>query len=374
MRVHLFRAFADPYRMSMHIYAEELVRWVQPLLRPGEQLRDCGFPGAPPERGLARYWNQYVRYQRFARRAAGDVNHVIDHGFAHLVTSLPAERTLVTFHDAVVARVDGVRATTRAAFWYSLRAMRRAALVVADSETSRADFLSLVDYPPERVKVVYPGVDRAFHPGGERLHLRRQFGFDGVWLLHVGHALPYTNLEAALRTCARLVSAHRIDARLVKVGGTLTAQQRTLARRLGLERRLVVMGQVARDTLRDLYRAADVLLYPVRYAGFGLPPLEAMACGLPVVCSNRGALPEVVGAAAWMVDPDDEAAMAEAVATLLDDEARRAAQVTRGLARARQFSWERTAAEMLALYRQIAESCDGCESSASPAAEPSRSP
>lgn len=354
MRVRLFRPFPDPYRISMDIYADRLRREIKPLLAPGEEIRMCGLPGARPQAGLVRYWRQYVSYRRYARRAAGDVNHVIDHGFAHLVGSLPPERTVVTFHDAVVVRAGGIRPTTRAAFRYSLRALTRAAFVVADSETSRADLLALVDYPPERVKVIYPGVDASFQPGGDRQCLRRRYGLGGVAVLHVGHTQPYMNVEAVLRVCARLASCHRLDCRLVKVGGTLTPAQWKLASRLGIDRRILQMGRVPLATLRDLYRAADVLLYPARYAGFGLPPLEAMASGLPVVCSNRGALPEVVGPAALMADPEDDEAIAEATLRLITDAPLRDTQVARGLARAQAFRWDRTAAEMLAVYRQVA--------------------
>jgi glycosyltransferase involved in cell wall biosynthesis len=338
----------------MHIYADQLVRRMQPLLKPDEQIREYLVSGARSA-GLGRYWDQYVRYQRFARDHAGDVNHVVDHGFAHLVASLPPERTLVTFHDAIVARVDGVRLGTRLAFRYSLRALRRAKIVVADSETSRADLLSLIDYPPERVSVIYPGIHPSFRPGDNRAHLRQQYGLDGVAVLHVGHTQPYMNIEAVLGTCARLVRVHRLDVRLVKVGGALTRAQWRLAQRLGIDHRIVSLGRVPLGTLCDLYRAADVLLYPVHYAGFGLPPLEAMASGLPVVCSNRGALPEVIGDAAATADPEDEAAMAEAVAALVEDARLRQARVAAGLARARAFSWDRTAADTLALYRRLVE-------------------
>src|SRR5262249_43364008 len=121
----------------------------------------------------------------------------------------------------------------------------------------------------------------------------------------------------------------------------------------GLDSRVRFLGRVPDEDLPDLYSAASVFAYPSRYEGFGLPPLEALACGTPVVCSNRASLPEVVGDAALQGDPTDPADLAAALARLLADAPLRATLRARGLARAARFTWERTAAETMVVYQEV---------------------
>lgn len=352
MRVALFRAFPDPFRKSMAIYADQLSRGLATRLAVPGAVRDVSLGRARLAPGWARYWDQYVRYQRLAGRVDADVCHIVDHGYGHLAYRLPPERTVVTFHDAVVVRVPGVGWRTRLSLRYSLGAIRRVARVIAVSAAARADFLSLVDYPAERVSVVHLGIDPAFRPPEDREADRRALGFDRPTVLHVGHTLPYMNLPRVVGAFERLVRAHGVDARLVKVGD-LTAEQHALVNRLGLSERVVTIGRVPFTDLPRVYGAADALLYPPLYAGFGLPPLEAMACGTPVVCSDRGSLPEVAGDAASFADADDEDAMAGRLAELLTDASAAASRRAQGFARAARFTWDATVDGVLAVYRDL---------------------
>ena len=292
-----------------------------------------------------------MRYQRLAGRVDADVCHIVDHGYGHLGYRLPRERTVVTFHDAVVVRVPHVGWRTRLSLRYSLGAIRRVARVIAVSAAARADFLALVDYPPARVSVVHQGIDPAFGPPADRQADRRALGFDRPTVLHVGHTLSYMNLPRVIGAFDRLVR-RGVDARLVKVGD-LTADQRALVGRLGLSDRVVTLGRVPLADLPRVYGAADVLLYPPLYAGFGLPPLEAMACGTPVVCSDRGALPEVAGDAASFADAEDEDAIAMRLAEVLTDPVLAAARREHGLARAARFTWDATVDGVLAVYGDL---------------------
>jgi len=354
MRVCLFRAFPDPFRTSMQIYAEQLLKGIRPLLQEDEQIEDC-LPTNVHLKGFARYWDQYVRYQWLSRSYQGDVNHVIDHGYGHLLHTLPPHKSIVTFHDSTVNTLSGVAYTTRLSVRHSFAAIRKAARIITVSDTSRQDFLNLVNYPEKRVEVVYHGVDHAFQIIQGRDELRRSNSLPDRYILHVGHNLSYMNVEKVFLALECLVRRHGINTQLIKVGDQFTPRQERLIDTLGLRNRVVHRGKVPLKDLVVIYNCADVLLYPVLYAGFGLPPLEAMACGTPVVCSDRGSLPEVVGDAAITTDAEDHEQMAAHVARLLTDGALREACRSKGLLRAQRYSWDETARAMLAIYREVHE-------------------
>ena len=355
MRICLFRAFPDPFRKSMEIYANQLLNRIRLLLDEGEQIVDCIPPRVRLKRGYARYWDQYVRYQMFSKSASGDVNHVIDHGYGHLLHSLPSEKSVVTFHDSTVTKVASIAYTTRLSLRYSLTAIRKAARVIADSEISRRDFLELVDYPEERVVVIYPGIDDSFQMAEDREDLRRRYKLPDRYVLHVGHTLSYMNVERVILAFDHLVKQLGVDVKLVKVGDKFTEEQEAMIDKLALRERVRHCGQVPFAVLPAIYNCAEVLVYPVLYTGFGLPPLEAMACGTPVVCSDRGSLPEIVGDAAIMTDPEDHRRMAAHVAALLTDDAVRDAYRAKGLQQTRRYSWDETARKILKIYREVYE-------------------
>jgi glycosyltransferase involved in cell wall biosynthesis len=353
MRIVLFRPFPDPYRFSMNRYASAIEERVRPWLKPGESIVGEALPN-PRLEGWARYRDQYVRYQRFARARAGDVNHIVDHGYAHLVRGLPAGRTIVTFHDAVVAKTPGVSWRTRLSFRYALGRLRHAAAVVCDSEAARKDLHELVRIPRERVHVIPLGVDEEFRPPVDRAAVRRQLGFSTNVVLMVGHTQPYMNVERMIQAFGTLVHHHHLDAQLVKIGLQFTPEQMRLIGSLELNGRVRIDGRVESADLPAYYQAADVLLYAPLLAGFGLPPLEAMASGTPVVASNRGSIPEVVGQAAHCVDADDHAAMAAAMADILTNPARRRRLMDAGFERAAQFEWTNASRRLIELYRAVA--------------------
>ena len=352
MTIVLFRPFPDAYRLSMSWYAAEIERRVRPWPNPGEEIVSEGFPDARLQ-GLGRYRDQYLRYRRFARERAGDVNHIVDHGYGHLVRGLPAGRTIVTFHDAVVTKVAGASLGTRLSFRHSVRALRSAAAVVCVSETAKKDLQALVDLPDDRCHVISHGVDEVFRPAADRAAVRRRLGFSGDVVLMVGHTQPYMNVERMLEAFALLVHQHQPQARLVKIGLPFTVEQMRLLRTLELEDRVHIVGRVEYADLPSYYQAADVLLYAPLLAGFGLPPIEAMACGTPVVASNRGSIPEVAGDAAVLVDAEDGPAMATEMMDVLSNPVRRRRLIDAGFERASYFEWTTSARRLAELYRTV---------------------
>jgi alpha-1,3-rhamnosyl/mannosyltransferase len=282
---------------------------------------------------------------------AHDVAHGLD---ARLVGGGAPQ--VVTFHDLFNLKSDAwadEAFRTKKKERYAAAAAG-AARVICVSEATARDVEGLLDVPRERIAVTPLGVDPSFRPLGEaeRAPALRRLGVSPPYLLFVGLAQPRKNLEAVVRLYGRF-AARLDDLSLVIAGddgypeGVLGA----LLEETGATERVRLLGYAGEDDLPALYSGAGALLFPSRDEGFGLPALEAMACGCPVVASDRGALPEVLGEGglAFPVDALDD--MEAALGRLLDDEPFRAAEVARGLARAREFPWSRTARLTLDAYR-----------------------
>jgi glycosyltransferase involved in cell wall biosynthesis len=313
---------------------------------------------------LDSYVGRFAALPRLARRAKGDVFHIVDHGQGYLVTSLDPARTVVTCHDIILLAVAAGRVQAEShpllatkILRHSIELMKRARRVIADSEHTRRDLADLAGVDPTTVEVVYPGLNHPLSPAPDRKEeIRAALGLPpGPLVLHVGVTGFYKNLPGVLRVIARL-RAGGIGATLVRCGSRLTRSQLELAERVGISHAIVDLGAVTPEALANLYRACDVLLFPSLYEGFGWPPLEAMASGLPVVCTRAGSLGEVIGDAALTCEPEDVRGLADAVARVLTSEAVRDSLAERGLERARLFDWKRTAARVLDVYRSVVES------------------
>jgi len=362
MKVTLFKAFPDPYRKSMVVYADQLLRNLCAVQLPTEKITSYLPRRIRLAPRMARSWSQYIGYQLKACFTQGDINHIVDDSFGHLAYSLDARKTVVTFHDATVFKAangtikgEGISKGTLLSLRYSSAAVRNVAAVIAVSEISRQDFLQFTDCDPKKVHVVHHGIDSSFRVLQDRDVLKVRYGLKGQHMLHVGHNLFYMNIEGVLRVLHHLVFRLGLDVKLLKVGLPFTAVQNELVHGLKLEERIVFLGDVSTEDLPIIYNCADVLLYPVLNSGFGFPPLEAMACGTPVVCSNRGSLPEIVGDAALMAGPYDHEKLAIHVASLLENKLVYATYREKGLEHVRRYSWEKTAREVLAIYRNIHE-------------------
>ncbi len=228
------------------------------------------------------------------------------------------------------------------------RAVLAADRVICISETTRRDLLEHVDVPPERV-VVTPLAASLAPPSSEAAPVEGR-----PYLLHVGsRAAGYKNFDGLLRAFARVVTEHD-DLELRIVGAPLDADERRLVDSLGVEPRVRLEARVDDVRLATLYRDCRAFVYPSHYEGFGIPPLEAMRCGAPVVASRGGSIPEVVGDAAELFSPGEDDDTVAALLRVLGDEAHRAGLLRRGAERASAFSWSLTVAATLDVYRSVA--------------------
>jgi glycosyltransferase involved in cell wall biosynthesis len=326
----------------------------------------------PPWRSLAalvdgtvlRPWAAAAR--TMMRRKLAQVLDSVDvfHSSDVLLWRQPGALNVVTIHDLTALlfpkyHTAGTREMQRHVRRF---AQKEADVVIAVSEATKRDILTHLKIPAERVCVVQNGVNSAFRPIEEHETLTRALtplGLSaGGYILHVGTIEPRKNLVRLVEAYHQVLKMIPPPAPKLVLAGDTGWQFQDVFKRvtaLELEGEVVFLGKVPTDILPALYNGAVIFAYPSLYEGFGLPPLEAMACGTPVVASNTSALPEVVGNAGALIDPTDTQALADVLASLLNDAERRADLSTRGLARARLFSWKRAAGEMLKIYAMAEE-------------------
>jgi glycosyltransferase involved in cell wall biosynthesis len=348
-------------------------------------------PVCPPFRRRATRWwpgrtslnvdralNRLVDYPRHVGTLASayDVFHVVDHSYAQLVHRLPSARTVVTCHDLDTFRSvlqpqrDPRSALFQAMTRHILEGLRRAALVTCDTAAVRDEFVARGLAPAGRVVVVPVGVGEEFRPDPDPEADREAARLIGapagaVEILHVGSSTPRKRVDVVLR-CIADVGRQIAEVHLVRVGGPFTPEHESLARELGVRDGISVLPALDDRTLAAVYRRAALVVLPSEREGFGLPVVEALACGTPVVASDLPVLREVGGSAPEYRHVGDRAAWAEAVLGLVRERQQHpdmlAARRARGVAWARQFTWRRFADELAAIYVEVAGATESARS------------
>lgn len=268
-------------------------------------------------------------------------------------------KSVITVHDLAFLRWPHFLTEDSARYYGQVdQAVKRADHIIAVSQSTRDDVIGMLGAPPAKVTVVYEAADPIYRPIAREEALasyKDQHLLPEEFILFVSTIEPRKNITTLLRAYAILRDRYRVGAGLVLAGGVGWQSEQIFeeVEALGLEERVTFLGRVNNGDLLYLYNLARCLAHPARYEGFGLPPLEAMASGIPVVVSNVSSLPEVVGDAGLLVDPNDPEELAVALHRLLSDEALRSDLRAKGLARAQIFSWQRAAQETLAIYRAL---------------------
>lgn len=270
-------------------------------------------------------------------------------------------RTVVTFHDMTFFLYPQMHLRYKRIFFRTMIPLsaRRANALIAISHSTRADILRILRTPPDKVITIPYGIAPHFQPltdANMRDAFCQQHNLPRPFILYVGNLEPRKNLPMLVRAFARLVRAGLPHA-LVLAGsrGWKDTEIFATIQELDLTTRVFFPGYISQSDLPTLYSAADLFVYPSLYEGFGLPVLEAMACGVPVITSNISSMPEVIGDAGVLIELNDVDTLAAALQRVLTDRPLRATLAAKGLARARAFSWEHTAQATLSIYARVAQ-------------------
>lgn len=359
-------------KLYQHILQDYASEYRTELVRPPMRRRFTALPivnQSRVARNADRVINRMLDYSRLLRQKMSQFGlfHILDHSYAHLALQLPSKRTIVTCHDLDAFRcvIDPV-AEPRPRWFVSmsrriLQGMSSCAAVICVSETVRRQIMSYGLVPAERLHVVHNGVDETFTPSPDPVadtaaaQLMGEAGRGAPLLLHVGSTIPRKRIDVLLQIVASV--RERIPGvRLIRVGGSLTPEQTRLMGELRLTDCVHTLPFLPRNVLAAVYRRASLILIPSEAEGFGLPVLEALACGCPVIASDLPVLREVAGQAAVFCSVADIEAWSDTVirhlkASLSLDDSEKRLRIA--FERAKQFSWSATARKTVAIYRYI---------------------
>lgn len=284
-----------------------------------------------------------------------NIKHLTNQELAYLLNHLNLDKTVVTCYDLI----PWVYENNHGNYWKNImKGLKRSDRIITISEFSKQEIIRELKYPEERIDIVSVAVDHDVYRPNRDKTILKQFNIpeDQKTILYVGSETPRMNLDYLLKSLSKLKKTFP-DFKLIKVGDpqSFGARENFLnsITENGLEKNVIFTGYVAEEELPKWYNAADLLVYPCLYAGFGVPPLEAMACGTPVITSNTSSLPEVVGDAGIMVDPNDPMEMSRSMLEILTNESEMEAMVQRGLKRSKLFQWDDSARITGQIYREL---------------------
>jgi glycosyltransferase involved in cell wall biosynthesis len=350
-------------------YVRNLLRHLSRLDRATEYVllcreQDCGVAAelgenfrAVPETAPAYSVREQLSVPLDLRREGADLFHAPH----YVLPPLTPCRSVVTIHDCIHLRFPqylpnrAAYAYARSSLWMATHRARR---VLTVSEASKRDILKYFHLPESKIDVIYNAIDERFGqaPSEEEItRVRERYQLNDPFVLYAGNIKPHKNLERLI-DAFHILRRHGFDQVKMLIIGDEISKYATLRRavhRHKLHKHVRFFGFVPDQTLAILYRLAGVFVFPSLYEGFGLPPLEAMSSGTPVVTSNVSSLPEVVGDAALLIDPYDSQAIADAMRRVLSEPALREDLRRRGFERVRHFSWERSVARVRQIYDEV---------------------
>lgn len=356
---------AAPHFPGIGRYVNSLAGALPAELDEGESLSLLHSPGSrfsvPPGSGsLAASASPFsISQQRQIPRLLKQTGADLYHSPYYLMPYRPGMPAVLTVYDLIPLLIpQSVSVRARLLFRLASRlALGASTQIIAISNTTRAGVISYFYLPPERITVIPLAASSRFYPQpqSEIERVRGKLSLPESYILYVGINKPHKNLMRLMEAWKMLQDGLQGETALVVAGvwDERYAEPKVYARQTGLDRRTIFLGPVDEADLPGLYGGATLFVFPSLYEGFGLPVLEALACGTPAACSGASSLPEVAGEAALYFEPTGTAAISSAVRRLLEDENLRRKLSRKGIEQAARFSWQHTARETLAVYRRV---------------------
>lgn len=300
------------------------------------------------------------------------------HSLSSVTFYLKTCKSIITVPDLIPfvlneKKIDRLLLNLRFREWLWMKSLRKADRIITFSENSKKDIMKLLGIPEKKIEVIYLSADPRFGPVRDRQAIAKIMGRYSVrekFILYLGGFAGHKNIERLVRAFYefslssddkwQLVLAGKLPDEKIENADDWTINEpvrkiRSLVAKLGLDAKVIFTGFVPEEDLPTLYSAASVFVFPSLYEGFGLPPLEAMACGTPVVASNTSSLPEVIGDAGVLVNPFSIDEIVGAMRSVFEKKSQQREMSCKGVERARRFSWEETARKTLKVYRQVHE-------------------
>jgi glycosyltransferase involved in cell wall biosynthesis len=372
MRVMIVRRVPGA-TFSLDVYADNLVAALK-TVRPHWEIAEIApIPWNSPDKlwqsgpGIKKYYETFWRHPRAVSRLAADIFHVVDQSEAHIAYGLNRlnKPVVVTCHDLVqfvypeiLQDQSRFPALSLATWKYAVRGMEKANHVIAVSTNTAQDITNMLKIKPEQTTVIPNGISAKFQilPNSEAAKIRQQYtrSPDTFCLLNIGSTHQRKNIMTVLQVLKSLTEKG-IPICLWRTGSDFTKKQKYFIEEHHLAPHIFDLGRPDAAHLVQIYNAADALLAPSLYEGFGLTVVEAMACGTPVITSNVSSLPEVVENAAIQVDPLDIEAITRAICKIRHDRSYYSYLVEKGLLRAKFFSWEKTAEQVAKVYEGLVQ-------------------
>ncbi|OUL36833.1 glycosyl transferase group 1 [Nostoc sp. T09] len=366
MRVVIVRTMQE---FSMDVYADGIISGLK-TVRPDWEIVDLAprnFDRTSSSFFLRviKYYERFWRFPRLVKQQSADVFHIIEPAEAHIVYWLQnaAKTVVVTCHDLINFYYSGnLQGSVQLPFvsknvWLlAVKGMKYANHIFAVSCVTAKDTTQLLNIEPAKISVTPNAVEPIFRPlpQSEISSFCQKQGSDSkiTYLLNVGANHPRKNIFTILESL-NILKQKELSIKFWKVGADFTDEQKQYIQNHQLENYITYFGKPDKNTLVQIYNAADILIAPSLHEGFGITILEAMACGTPVITSNTSAMPEVAGDAAILINPKDPQAISEAVLRLHNDPIYYQELVDKGLSRAKLFTWEKTAEKLAEIYEKL---------------------
>ena len=297
------------------------------------------------------------RYSNLVKNKVKDSNvkHIVYQNLAYLLNLMNLEKTIVTCHDLI----PWVYEKNHSQFWKAnINGLKKADRIITVSSFSKNEIIEYLKYPADKIHVIPNAVDHSiYYKNPDKTILNKlNIKLEDPIILYVGSEEPRQNVDKLIKSFAKLKKVLP-DAKIIKIGDSNLYGAREkllkLITELNLQNDVIFAGSVPENELPQWYNAADLSVYPCAYAGFGLPPLEAMACGTPVITSNTTSLPEVVGDAGIMIDPADIDRISNEMIEVLTNDGLREDMSKNGLKRAKMFNWKESAKKTQEVYKEV---------------------